>query len=84
MAKRLTPLFRARPDLRFDRPWARLARVAQFWLAQWRHPRYPAAGLIHILIFAGFLIAIMVWLLPFAETARVGVIVIVTYVVGIA
>ena len=35
-------------------------------------------------IFAGFLIAIMVWLLPFAETARVGVIVIVTYVVGIA
>ena len=35
-------------------------------------------------IFAGFLIAIMVWLLPFAETARVWVIIIVTYVVGIA
>ncbi|MEO8044413.1 MAG: formate/nitrite transporter family protein [Spartobacteria bacterium] len=35
-------------------------------------------------IFAGFLIAIMVWLLPFAETARVGVIIIITYVVGIA
>ena len=35
-------------------------------------------------IFAGWLIAMMVWLLPFAETARVGVIIIVTYVVGIA
>ena len=34
-------------------------------------------------IFAGWLIAIMVWLLPFAETARVGVIIIVTYIVGI-
>ena len=35
-------------------------------------------------IFAGFMIAIMVWLLPFAETARVSVIIIITYVVGIA
>lgn len=35
-------------------------------------------------IFAGWLIALLVWLLPFAETARVWVIVIVTYVVGIA
>lgn len=35
-------------------------------------------------IFAGFLIAFMVWLLPFAETARVGVIIIITYIVGIA
>lgn len=34
-------------------------------------------------IFAGWMIALMVWLLPFAETARVGVIIIVTYVVGI-
>lgn len=35
-------------------------------------------------IFAGFLIAVMVWLMPFAESARVGVIVIITYIVGIA
>jgi formate/nitrite transporter FocA (FNT family) len=35
-------------------------------------------------IFAGFLIALMVWLLPFAETARVWVIIIITYIVGIA
>jgi formate/nitrite transporter FocA (FNT family) len=34
-------------------------------------------------IMAGWLIALMVWLLPFAETARVGVIIIITYVVGI-
>jgi formate/nitrite transporter FocA (FNT family) len=34
-------------------------------------------------IFAGWLIALMVWLLPFAESARVGVIIIITYVVGI-
>jgi len=35
-------------------------------------------------VFAGWLIALMVWLLPFAETARVWVIVIITYVVGLA
>jgi formate/nitrite transporter FocA (FNT family) len=34
-------------------------------------------------IFAGWLIALMVWLLPFAESARVGVIIIVTYIVGL-
>ena len=34
-------------------------------------------------IFAGFLIALMVWLMPFAEAARVWVIIIVTYIVGI-
>jgi formate-nitrite transporter family protein len=34
-------------------------------------------------IFAGWLIALMVWLLPAAETARLWVIIIVTYVVGL-
>ncbi len=34
-------------------------------------------------LFAGWLIALMVWLLPFAETGRVGVIIIITYVVGL-
>ena len=28
----------------------------QFWLGQWKHPRYPAAGILHILIFSGFII----------------------------
>lgn len=35
-------------------------------------------------IFAGWLIALMVWLLPVAETERVMVIIIITYLVGIA
>lgn len=34
-------------------------------------------------IFAGWLIALMVWLLPFAETARVWVIIFITYLVGL-
>jgi formate/nitrite transporter FocA (FNT family) len=34
-------------------------------------------------IFAGWLIALMVWVLPFAESARVWVIIILTYIVGL-
>jgi len=39
----------------------------------------------HVLrgIFAGWLIALMVWVLPFAESARVWVIIILTYLVGV-
>ena len=35
-------------------------------------------------IFAGWLIALIVWLLPFAQTARLWVIIIITYIIGIA
>jgi formate/nitrite transporter FocA (FNT family) len=35
-------------------------------------------------IFAGWLIALMVWLMPFAETSRLWVIIVVTYLVGLA
>ncbi len=35
-------------------------------------------------VFAGWLIALMVWLLPYAESARVTVIIILTYIVGLA
>ena len=35
-------------------------------------------------IFAGWLVALMLWLMPFAGSGRVGVIVIVTYVIGLA
>lgn len=35
-------------------------------------------------IFAGWLVALMLWVLPFAESARVGVIILVTYVIGLA
>ena len=59
VAKRMTPLMRAQRDLRFDQPLRRLGRVLQYWLGQWRHPRYPTAGLIHILLFAGFIILVL-------------------------
>lgn len=35
-------------------------------------------------IFAGWLVALMLWLMPFAESARVGVIIVVSYVIGLA
>jgi Fe-S oxidoreductase len=56
IARRLMPLLRAERDFRSDRPLERLGRVLQFWLGQWRHPRYRVAGAIHLLIFAGFII----------------------------
>jgi Fe-S oxidoreductase len=56
VAKRLTPLIRGERDVRFDRPLLRLERVLQFWLGQWKHPRYRTAGIIHILIFTGFIL----------------------------
>ena len=56
VSKRLTPLIRGERDWRFDRSFARLERVLQYWLGQWKHPRYPTAGVMHILFFAGFLI----------------------------
>ncbi len=34
-------------------------------------------------VFAGWLIALTIWLLPFAETARVGVVIIITYIIGL-
>ena len=56
VARRLVPLLRAERDPRFDRPLARLGKVCQFWLGQWRHPRYKTAGILHILIFTGFIL----------------------------
>ena len=56
VARRLQPLLRGEQDCRLDQPLRRLGRVLQFWLGQWKHPRYRLAGTIHILIFAGFII----------------------------
>ncbi len=56
VAKRLAPMLRAERDFRFDRPLLRLRNVLQFWLGQWKHPRFPTAGLLHILVFAGFIL----------------------------
>ena len=56
VARRLTPLIRGQRDVRFDRQLVRLERVLQFWLGQWKHPRYRTAGVIHILVFGGFIL----------------------------
>ena len=54
--RRLVPLLKAAPDDRFNRLGERIKNVLKIWLGQWRHPRYMLAGVLHILIFAGFLI----------------------------
>ena len=56
IGRRMQPLLRAQADRRFDRPLERLERVGKYWFGQWRHPRYKFAGLLHIVIFAGFLL----------------------------
>ena len=56
VAKRLVPLLRGERDFRFDQPWVRLGRVGKYWLGQWKHPCYRTAGILHIFIFAGFLV----------------------------
>lgn len=54
--QRLAPMLAGERDFRLDRPWQRMRNVLQYWLGQWRHPRYPGAGTLHILIFAGFIL----------------------------
>jgi Fe-S oxidoreductase len=56
ITRRMVPLARAQRDPRFDRPAARMANLLKFWLGQWKHPRYEAAGTLHILIFGGFIL----------------------------
>ena len=56
VARRLVPLLRGECDFRFDRPLVRLGRVFKYWLGQWKHPRYRTAGILHIFIFAGFIV----------------------------
>lgn len=56
IARRIAPLLKAAPDDRFNRIPERIMLVLKIWLAQWRHPRYMLAGVVHIFIFAGFLI----------------------------
>jgi Fe-S oxidoreductase len=59
VAKRLVPLRRAERDLRFDRPLTRIRTVLKYWFGQWKHPRYRTAGIIHICIFAGFILLVL-------------------------
>jgi Fe-S oxidoreductase len=54
--RRLVPLQGAVSDTRFDRVGERLSSVFKYWLGQLRHPRYMLPGVMHILLFSGFLI----------------------------
>ncbi len=69
--QRISPLRQAAADPRFENPGLRLQRTFQFWLAQWKQPRYPLAGILHIVLFAGFLVlslrSISLVLLGFSE-----------------
>lgn len=56
MSRRIAPLLRAAPDNRFQRVSERIQAVLKIWLAQWRQPRYMLAGVLHIVVFFGFLI----------------------------
>jgi Fe-S oxidoreductase len=55
MKRRIEPLLKAAPDRRFNRYAERVRAVIKIWLAQWRHPRYLLAGILHIIVFFGFL-----------------------------
>src|SRR6056297_1731585 len=56
LARRMIPLAKGAPDPRLDRFGERIKFVVQYWLGQYKQPRYMLAGVLHILIFAGFLI----------------------------
>jgi len=56
IGRRIAPLLKAASDDRFNRMPERIRSVLKIWLAQWRHPRYMLAGVMHICLFAGFLI----------------------------
>ncbi|MCA1784953.1 MAG: (Fe-S)-binding protein, partial [Desulfobacteraceae bacterium] len=56
IARRIAPLVRANPDYRFDNIPERIKNLIVVWLGQVRQPRYMRAGVLHIIIFAGFLI----------------------------
>jgi Fe-S oxidoreductase len=56
ISRRLTPMRNAAPDNRMGQMVERVVQLVKIWLLQWRHPRYMMAGVLHILLFAGFLI----------------------------
>ena len=56
MVKRLIPLVKGASDPRFDRVGQRVKDILVYWLGQYKQPRYMLAGVLHIVIFFGFLI----------------------------
>jgi Fe-S oxidoreductase len=56
MALRMAPLVKATADQRTNNVLARFKQVLSIWLFQMRQPRYMVAGVLHIIIFGGFLV----------------------------
>ncbi|MGC8660718.1 MAG: (Fe-S)-binding protein, partial [Desulfomonilaceae bacterium] len=56
MFRRIDLLRKAAPDPRFSDILTRIQRALVYGFGQWRQPRYLGAGILHILLFAGFLI----------------------------
>lgn len=54
--RRITPLLNAAADPRLDRIMVRVKNTFRIAIFQYRQPRYLFAGILHILIFAGFVI----------------------------
>jgi Fe-S oxidoreductase len=59
LTRRLAPLRRGKPDPRLTRIPERVGMVLKYWLAQWRQPRYRLAGVLHIIVFLGFLVLLV-------------------------
>ncbi len=56
MYRRIEVLRRALPDARFTDIGQRLKMALVYGFGQARQPRYPVAGILHILLFAGFIV----------------------------
>jgi len=56
LTRRCAPLLRGAPDPRFQDIPRRVLLVLKLWLAQSRQPRYLLAGVLHIVVFFGFLV----------------------------
>jgi Fe-S oxidoreductase len=56
MYRRLDVLRQALPDERFSELSKRIIIALKYGFGQWRQPRYLGAGILHILLFAGFVI----------------------------
>ncbi len=56
LSRRLVLLRRAAPDPRMKNIKRRVFLTLKLWLAQWRHPRYLFIGVLHMLLFFGFLV----------------------------
>ena len=54
--KRMKPLYKAAPDHRYGDLGVRVWQSIKIWLLQKRHPRYMLAGVLHIMLFAGFIL----------------------------